>query len=156
MLLPWKGKKSYLKTTKPSVTFHPVTRKRPSRTSVGGCWDCVALLFIRHLFFLVYNVHERGGKAIYGIPVVVRWSVGGTFEVWGEETGCTMLNGCAEDTHHPSSTGIKNCTSTTVLFFFPLSFSAHESFCVWKENKHHPFKYLFVNPSKHTGNGEKS
>lgn len=83
-------------------------------------------LFIYLIFFfslsLVYNVHEWEGG---GGERCIWHSTGGQVicggKVFGEVNGCYDVN-----VRHPYSTGIKNCTSATVLcifFFFFLFFS---------------------------------
>lgn len=69
-------------------------------------------LYLLDSFFFSVHEWEIKKKAAYGIPLVVRRSVEGTSEVQGEE------NGLYDDVtvRHPSSSGIKDCTSTTVPF----------------------------------------
>lgn len=51
-------------------------------------------------------VFKKQKKTVaYGIPLVVRWSVEGKFEVLENENGLYDVN-----VIHPNSTGIKNCT----------------------------------------------
>lgn len=73
----------------------------------------------------MYNVHEWEGG---GGERCIWHSTGGQVicggKVFGEVNGCYDVN-----VRHPYSTGIKNCTSATVLcifffFFFFFSFSA--------------------------------
>lgn len=111
LLLPWEGKEKLLFSVikkNDRTTSHLAAGKQPIRTSVGDYGVCLALfLFITHSTSSQVN---SGGQV---------WSV-------AKRNGLYDVN-----VSHPNSTGIKNCTSTTVLFIlfyfifsFPLSFSA--------------------------------
>lgn len=98
--------------------------------------------YLLDFFSLVYNVHEmRGGgvKAVYGIPLVVRWSVEEK-----KKTGC-MMSMFAIPTPLALRIALQPQFSVFYFsFFFPhclsLSWSSHESFCMWmkKTKKHLP------------------
>lgn len=97
--------------------------------------------------------HSTGGQVILG--------GGGASEVWGEEE-----NGCYDvNVRHPNSTGIKNCTSTTVLcilfYFFLPPFSPFSRYLYVKEKEEKTkqkntglLNIYFTNPLKNTRNGE--
>lgn len=59
------------------------------------------------------GLSKKKKNILYGIPMVVRWSVEGKFEVLEKENGLYDVN-----VLHPYSTGIKNCTSAAVRFVF--------------------------------------
>lgn len=106
---------------------HSAAEKRSSKTSVGDYGVCVALF--------LFITHSTSGQVISGGQV---WSV-------GKRNGLYDVN-----VSHPNSTGIKNCTSTTVLvILFFLNFPPTVIF----SSQHRPFKYLFLNPSNNTSDG---
>lgn len=59
------------------------------------------------------SLSKKKKNILYGIPMVVRWSVEGKFEVLEKENWLYDVN-----VLHPYSTGIKNCTSAAVRFVF--------------------------------------
>lgn len=115
LLLRWQGKENS------QNNFPPSCRKI---TQCDFCWGmlslCGTLLFIRFSFLLFRILMNLGKGGVYESMAFHWWSE--ILKVWNVERGYRVLWCHCSPSH---STGIKNCTSTTVLYMFcsfPLSF----------------------------------
>lgn len=108
-----------------------------------------------YFFSLVYNVHELGRNKLY---MAFHWWSG---DLWRESLKCGKeKTGCMMSMFAiPTPLALRIALQPLFFFSFPPLFSLME--LTWnllyvKENNNTSLlKYLFLNPSKNTSNGEK-
>lgn len=159
LLLRWRGKEKKNSSTlwNQRNSFPPGCRKA---TQKDFCRRTLSLWLSFNLFSRVYIVHGWGEKSCIWHSTGGQVICGG--EVWSVGRGkrVLMMSKFAIPTPPALRIALQPQLSVFLLFYpFPPSFSLMELswvlLYVKEKKRHRPFKYLFVNPSKNTSNGDK-